>query len=139
MIIPRTPLALALLLSTSGLAAPAPVTPMSPDTMASFDTVRPDADFIRREAMIPMRDGVKLYTVIVMKKGTSNGPMLLTRTPYNAKAATSRLKSQRIVDILPPMDGDFVDDGYIRVYQDIRGLHKSEGDRASRPAPRYCP
>ena len=33
-----------------------------------------------------------------------------------------------IVDILPAMDAEFVDDGYIRVYQDIRGLHNSEGE-----------
>ena len=124
----RTALAFALLFSTAAIAAPPPVTPMTPDTVARFDPVRADADFIRRVAMIPMRDGVKLYTVIVMKKGTANGPILLTRTPYDAKGNTSRLKSQRIVDILPAIDADFVQDGYIRVYQDIRGLHHSEGD-----------
>ena len=125
---PRAALAFALLLPTAVTAAPPPVTPMTPDTVASFEIVRPDADFIRRVVMVPMRDGVKLYTVIVMKKGTAGGPILLTRTPYDAKGSASRLKSQRIVDILPPMDADFVTDGYIRVYQDIRGLHHSEGD-----------
>lgn len=64
----RTALTLTLLLSTAATAAP-PITPMTPDTVASFETVRPDADFIRRVAMIPMRDGMKLYTVIVMKRG----------------------------------------------------------------------
>ena len=34
-----------------------------------------------------MRDGVKLYTVVVMKKGTANGPILLSRTPYDAHHA----------------------------------------------------
>jgi putative CocE/NonD family hydrolase len=77
--------------------------------------------------MIPMRDGVKLYTVIVMKKGTVNSPILLTRTPYDAKGATARSKSQLITEILPAMDAPFVADGYIRVYQDIRGMHNSEG------------
>ena len=52
-----------------------PVTPMTPDVAAAYDPVLPSADFIRREAMIPMRDGTKLYTVIVMKKGTTGGPM----------------------------------------------------------------
>ena len=109
-------------------AAPPPVTPMTPDVVASYDPVLPEADYIKRVAMVPMRDGVKLYTVIVMKKGTANAPILLSRTPYDAKAATNRVPSQRVVDILQVMDKEFVENGdYIRVYQDIRGLHNSEG------------
>lgn len=104
------------------------VTPMTPDTIASYELVRPEADFIKRVAEIPMRDGVKLYTVIVMKKGTKGGPLLLTRTPYDAKHMAARNASQRVTEILPVMDADFVEDNYIRVYQDIRGLHHSEGD-----------
>ena len=41
-------------------------------------------DYDRRDVMIPMRDGVKLHTVIVVPKGASSAPILLTRTPYNA-------------------------------------------------------
>ena len=104
-----------------------PVTPMTPDVVAGYDAVRPDADYIKRVVMIPMRDGVKLYTVIVMKKGVSHGPILLSRTPYDAKSAAQRTQSQSIIEILPAMDAEFVRDGYIRVYQDIRGLHNSEG------------
>jgi uncharacterized protein len=104
-----------------------PVTPMTPDVVASYDKVMPWADFVRREVMVPMRDGTKLYTVIVMKKGTTNAPILLSRTPYDAHESTHRNDSQRIVDILPAMDADFVNDGYIRVYQDIRGMHRSQG------------
>ena len=100
---------------------------MTPDVVDSYESVLPSADFIRREAMVPMRDGTKLYTVIVMKKGTRAGPMLLSRTPYDAHGATHRSASQRIVDILPVMDAEFVNDGYVRVYQDIRGLHRSDG------------
>ena len=44
--------------------------------------------------MVPMRDGTKLYTVIVMKKGTADAPILLSRTPYDAKGSTSREPSQ---------------------------------------------
>lgn len=113
------------------LAAPPlaaqPVTPMTPDVAAPYDAVLPGADFIRRDAMIPMRDGTKLYTVIVMKKGTAGAPIILSRTPYDAHSATHRNASQRIDDILAVMDADFVQDDYIRVYQDIRGLHRSEG------------
>jgi hypothetical protein len=121
----------ALLLATLALipaTAIAQTPPMAPDTVEEYQRVRPQADYIRREVMIPMRDGVKLFTVIVMRKGTKNGPILLSRTPYNAGNATWRNASQKIEDILPVMDAEFVNDGYIRVYQDVRGLGKSEGD-----------
>jgi putative CocE/NonD family hydrolase len=110
-------------------AAPAPqrVTPMTPDVVASYNPILPQADFIRREAMVPMRDGTKLYTVIFMKKGTTNGPILLSRTPYDAKGSTDRTASLKVVDVLPIMYKEFVEDGYIIVQQDIRGLHNSEG------------
>jgi len=114
------------------LAAPAlaqnAVTPMTPDVVKSFDAVRADADFTLREVMIPMRDGTKLYTAIVFKKGTKNGPILISRSPYNAHGDVTRTASQMITEILPAMDTEFAQDGYIRVYQDIRGMHKSEGD-----------
>jgi putative CocE/NonD family hydrolase len=117
-------------LMIAALAAPiaAQTDPMTPDKVDVYDPARPQADYVRKEVMIPMRDGVKLFTVIVMRKGTSRGPILLTRTPYDAGKATSRNRSQRIEEILPVMDADFVNDGYIRVYQDVRGLHGSEGD-----------
>ena len=112
-------------------AAPVPpgqrVTPMTPDVVATYNPVLPEADYIKRVAMVPMRDGTKLYTVIVMKKGTRNGPILLSRTPYDAKGSMNRETSQSAVDILPIMYKEFVNDGYIIVQQDIRGLHNSEG------------
>lgn len=117
---------MALLLAASAFAQPTPT--MTPDIGAKFNAVTPAADYIRREEMIPMRDGVKLYTVVVMKKGTKDGPILLTRTPYNAARNTARNASQQITEILPIADRELVEDGYIRVYQDVRGIHKSEGD-----------
>ncbi len=122
------PFAVALLGAASAPAQDtARVTPMTPDVVPSYEQTLPSADFVRREAMVPMRDGTKLYTVIVMKKGTKDGPILLSRTPYDAHESTHRVASQRIVDILEAMDAEFAEDGYIRVYQDIRGLHRSEG------------
>jgi putative CocE/NonD family hydrolase len=85
-------------------------------------------DYVKREAMIPMRDGVKLYTVIVVPKGASNAPILLTRTPYNATARALRTNSEHMLSILPQGDEVFVEGGYIRVFQDVRGKYKSEGD-----------
>jgi len=121
--------ALGLFLSaTAAMAQESPrVTPMTPDVVDKYEQTLPSADFIRHEVMVPMRDGTKLYTVIVMKKGTDKGPILLSRTPYDAHHETHRVASQRTVDILEVMDAEFVEDGYIRVYQDIRGLHRSEG------------
>jgi len=130
----RATACLSLLLATAATqaastdqAAPK-VTPMTSDAVATYDSIRPEADYIKRVEMIPMRDGVKLYTVIVMKKGTTGGPILLSRTPYDAKEAALRAHSQLITEILPVMDTEFVEDNYIRVYQDIRGEHHSEGD-----------
>ena len=53
---------------------------------------KPEFDYIKRVEMVPMRDGVKLYTVIVIPKGAEHAPIMLTRTPYNAaaRAAASR-------------------------------------------------
>jgi putative CocE/NonD family hydrolase len=85
-------------------------------------------DYVKREVMIPMRDGVKLHTVIVTPKGARNAPILLTRTPYNASKRTARNDSPRMIAILPQADEVFVNGGYIRVFQDVRGKYKSEGD-----------
>src|SRR6266513_1664794 len=82
-------------------AATAKMTPMTPDGVATYDAVRPQADYTKRVVMVPMRDGIKLYTVIVMKKGTTGGPILLSRTPYGAKTATQRTRSQSITKMLP--------------------------------------
>jgi putative CocE/NonD family hydrolase len=119
--------ALALLLGAPA-ALVAQTDPMTPDMIARYERVQPSADYFRREVMIPMRDGKRLYTIIVLRKGTRRGPILLTRTPYDAAKTTWRNPSQRIEEILPVMDAEFVDDGYIRVYQDVRGQHRSEGD-----------
>ena len=43
-------------------------------------------DYVKRDVMIPMRDGVKLHTVVIVPKGARRAPILLTRTPYDATA-----------------------------------------------------
>ncbi len=126
-----SPLMLALAASSllpAAYAAADKVTPMTPDGVASYNKIRPEADYIKRVEMVPMRDGTKLYTVILMKKGTKNAPILLSRTPYDAKGSTSRNSSQHIAELVDAMDIEYVQDNYIRVYQDIRGLHNSEGE-----------
>ena len=81
--------------------------------------------------MIPMRDGVKLHTVILVPKGARGAPILLTRTPYNATELTSHAHSTHLGPILSGYDNAtdvIVEGGYIRVVQDIRGKYGSEGD-----------
>ena len=93
-------------------------------------------DYVRREAMIPMRDGVKLFTVILVPKGARSAPILLTRTPYEASKRTLRHDSPHMLAALPQGDEVFVRDGYIRVFQDVRGKYKSEGDYIMTRPPR---
>src|ERR1700682_1624352 len=97
------------------------------DIPKSFTPPTSDYDYEKREVMILMRDGVKLHTVIVVPKGARNAPILLTRTPYNASKRASRNESPHMLATLPLSDEVFVKDGYIRVYQDVRGKYKSEG------------
>jgi hypothetical protein len=87
-------------------------------------------DYERRTAEIRMRDGVKLHTVILIPKGARNAGILLTRTPYNADALTSNVKSGHLVAALDGYDNaaDIIAaGGYIRVIQDIRGKYGSQG------------
>src|SRR6185369_3650205 len=72
------------------------------------------------EAMIPMRDGVRLYSQIYAPVEASEKlPILLLRTPYG----TGQLNAARMAASLP----ELMADGYIVVTQDIRGRFKSEG------------
>src|SRR5499427_2341392 len=98
------------------------------DIPKTFTAPETDYDYVKREVMIPMRDGVKLHTVIVVPKGASDAPILLTRTPYNASKRTERNSSPSMLATLPQGDEVFVIGGYIRVFQDVRGKYKSEGD-----------
>src|SRR5262249_19334919 len=67
------------------------------DIPKSFNRPTTGYDYIRRETMIPMRDGVRLHTVIMIPKGASNAPILLTRTPYNASKRATRNNSPHLV------------------------------------------
>jgi putative CocE/NonD family hydrolase len=112
-----------------------PATPMYPDhpseTPEAFVPVTDSYDYVQREAMIPMRDGVKLHTVILVPRGAHEAGILLTRTPYDASDMTSHGKSGHLGPQLQGYDNAvdvIVQDGYIRVVQDIRGKYGSEGD-----------
>ena len=124
-------------------AAPKPTPPAKPkgkaasssglpsEMPAQFKRVADSFDHERRVVMIPMRDGVKLHTVILVPKGAKGAPILLTRTPYDADALTSHRQSAHLGPILEGYDNAvevIVEGGYIRVVQDVRGKYGSEGD-----------
>ena len=111
------------------------------ETPNQFEARTDSFDYVRREVMIPMRDGVKLYTVILIPKGARGAPILLTRTPYSANELTSHdprggeetnaAPSSHLGPILNGYDNAtevIVEGGYIRVVQDVRGKYGSEGD-----------
>ena len=98
------------------------------DTPAVFKPHTEWLHYIKREEMIPMRDGVRLKTFIMVPKGTPKAPILLTRTPYNAADRVSRFKSVHLASAVQQMDETAVAAGYIIVYQDVRGKYGSEGN-----------
>lgn len=79
--------------------------------------------YTKREVMIPMRDGVKLYTAIYEPKDNSRlHPALMMRTPYSCAPYGDKF-NRYVRGFL----SKFVEQGYVIVFQDVRGRHKSEG------------
>jgi putative CocE/NonD family hydrolase len=113
------------------LAGPGAAQTLPSEMPEKFVPVTDSFDHVRRDVMIPMRDGVKLHTVILVPRGAQGAPLLLTRTPYDATALTSHAQSPRLGPNLTGYDNAMeviVEGGYIRVVQDVRGKHGSEGD-----------
>jgi putative CocE/NonD family hydrolase len=80
----------------------------------------PASDYDLRRVEIPMRDGVKLHTVIATPKNAAEPlPILLTRTPYNAEEERG--------DLDAPYLKYLENDGYVFVFQDVRGHYRSQG------------
>jgi putative CocE/NonD family hydrolase len=136
--------ALSLLASVFGIAlfvgpTMAQTKPKPPATYPALPSEIPDKftptndgfDYVKRDVMIPMRDGVKLHTVILIPKGARRAPILLTRTPYDANRLTSHAESAHLGPVLNGYDNAvdvIIEGGYLRVVQDVRGKHGSEGD-----------
>jgi putative CocE/NonD family hydrolase len=127
---------LACLLSAAALASPADsgATKVTPDMIqtgsdipAQWQRAEDGFDYVKRDVMIPMRDGVKLHTVILTPKGAHDVPMLFERTPYDAKSFTPN-NSPHMADAVWSGDKDWADGSYIFVWQDVRGKYGSEGD-----------
>src|SRR4029077_17912599 len=110
---------------------PTPNQGLPSETPAKFTPATESFDYIKRDVMVPMRDGVRLHTVILVPKGAKGAPILLTRTPYNATDLTTHAHSSHLGPILKGYDNAtevIVEGGYIRVVQDVRGKYGSEGD-----------
>lgn len=86
--------------------------------------------YTKYEYRIPMRDGVKLFTVVYVPKDTSQShPFLMQRTPYSA-GVNAQGELRYGVDWMPEAIGpsrEFEEAGYIFVKQDVRGRYMSEG------------
>src|SRR5207248_414538 len=107
--------------------APSPATQISeiPD---KFVMPEAEKDYLKRIEMIPMRDGVKLYTVIIIPKAAKEAPIVLTRTPNgtNRYVSNDNPSMASMEALLPVVTIEFARAGYIRVFQDIRGKNNSE-------------
>lgn len=105
--------------SVIGIPAQAPAAPNAQQELAKYIV----DNYSKREVMIPVRDGVKLFTAIYEPKKTSERyPILLNRTPYTVAPYGSAMKTSLGPDPL------FAKEGYIFVYQDVRGKTMSEGE-----------
>ncbi len=79
--------------------------------------------YTKYEYMIPMRDGVKLYTAVYVPKKAAEAPVVLLRTPYGCKPY-----GEQITDLFNrDYWKEYASRGYIIVFQDVRGRYQSEG------------
>ena len=103
---------------------------LSSPLQAQRNSAALDSLFDRREERIAMRDGVHLFTVILTpKRQTAAQPILMSRTPYgtNGWGGTTNIAVAF---------RELISDGYVFVFQDIRGQHQSEGEFIMNRPPR---
>ena len=104
-----TPVVGALLLTQPAVTQSRPQRPatypaLPSETPETLVPVADSFDYVKRDVMIPMRDGVKLHTAIVVPKGATHAPILLTRTPYNVTELTGHANSAHLGAILNGYD-----------------------------------
>jgi hypothetical protein len=99
----------------------------------SLREAHPRDDFTVREEMVPMRDGARLYTLVLTPKSASGPlPILIERTPYDASRAVGASTTRLSVTA----GAKYLGGGYILVSQDLRGRFRSEGEYAMYRVPR---
>jgi len=119
--------AIVVLAAASAVAASPPRDVLTSDIPAGFTPDERGYDYVKRDVMIPMRDGVKLHTVIVIPKGAWRAPIMFDRSPYDATKITSRAASPHVAAILPSAYAELAAAGYIVAVQDVRGKYGSGG------------
>ncbi|MBL8235585.1 MAG: CocE/NonD family hydrolase, partial [Bryobacterales bacterium] len=89
-----------------------------------FDSAWLAANYTKKEVLIPMRDGVKLFTSLyIPRNNAEQHPILLTRTPYScAPYGADKLKNFQRGHMR-----EYLKENYIIVTQDVRGRWMSEG------------
>jgi putative CocE/NonD family hydrolase len=98
------------------------------ESMAQAQAIDPAKNFDRTEARIAMRDGLKMYTTIYAPKNIREPlPIIFLRTPYGIDGAARSFSGSL---------KELADEGYIFVFQDIRGKFKSEGQFVMQRPPR---
>jgi putative CocE/NonD family hydrolase len=97
-------------------------TTLTPQEQAVADFIK--RNYTKRERLVPMRDGIRLFTAIYEPRDTSKKyAILLSRTPYSiAPYGEDKFKT-----LIGPNE-HFPREGYIFVYQDVRGRYMSEGE-----------
>lgn len=136
----RVALVLSALVAVSGTAlaerppVAADMVQAGTDIPKKFTPARPGYNYDRREVMIPMRDGAKLFTVILIPHGAKALPVIFERTPYNAAGFAG--DAPKLRDAVRTAFREWVDDGYIVVVQDVRGKNGSKGDYVMTRPPR---
>jgi putative CocE/NonD family hydrolase len=84
------------------------------------------SDYTKKTFMIPMRDGVKLFTVVLLPKDCHRKvPVLIERTPYGADFPVKEDSSIGVKSLGSVRS--MAEEGYIFVFQDVRGKFRSEG------------
>jgi len=92
----------------------------------------PSQLFVKTEAMVEMRDGVRLNTEIYAPRNHADPlPFLITRTPYGLSHDEKGFHSY-----LSSSYKELAEEGFIFVFQDIRGRYKSEGQFVMLRTPR---
>jgi len=95
----------------------------------SLPVIDPSFQYERRQVWIAMRDGARLYAVLIIPKTSGKHPIMLDRTPYSADKRVSTGSAGPQPDtILSPLDAELVRAGYILAVEDVRGKFRSDGD-----------
>jgi uncharacterized protein len=101
------------------LCAVLSLAPRAAATQQTTEGTPPIPSFDKTEVMVAMRDGVKLHTNIFVPKGfAGNLPIIMVRTPYGIEGGERAFAGAY---------AELARDGYIFVFQDIRGRYKSDG------------